>query len=152
MSPAKRWWRCAVLLVIWSAAAGWAQPAVRVTDLNTTLEDIGSPFFTVQGFIQLGTNVLFVQDDGIHGMELWKTDGTPAGTQLVADLNPGPAGSGPWLWLDAGGRLLLDADDGVHGREPWISDGTPAGTAMLADVNPDAGSSSANFTQPWADA
>ena len=27
--------------------------------------------------------------------ELWRSDGTPAGTQLVRDINPGPADSQP---------------------------------------------------------
>jgi ELWxxDGT repeat protein len=31
---------------------------------------------------------LFTADDGVHGEELWVTDGTPGGTLLVEDLNP----------------------------------------------------------------
>jgi ELWxxDGT repeat protein len=117
-----------------------------VMDLNPGLRSSFGNLLTAGGILYLSA------DDGIHGSELWTTDGTAAGTELVADLNPGPAGSGQWLWLDTGGRLLLDADDGVHGREPWISDGTPAGTVMLADANPGAGSSTFTFSQPWADA
>ena len=37
--------------------------------------------------------VLFAADDGVHGRELWRTDGTAAGTAMVADLAPGPTGS-----------------------------------------------------------
>ena len=35
----------------------------------------------------------FSGDDGVAGAELWKTDGTAAGTVLVRDINPG-AGNG----------------------------------------------------------
>ena len=35
----------------------------------------------------------FFADDGVHGYELWCTDGTEAGTQMVQDINPGPGHS-----------------------------------------------------------
>ena len=33
--------------------------------------------------------LLFAADDGIHGRELWRTDGTTEGTQLLMDIRPG---------------------------------------------------------------
>ncbi|MFN8623617.1 MAG: ELWxxDGT repeat protein [Chloroflexota bacterium] len=33
---------------------------------------------------------MFAADDGIHGFELWVSDGTAAGTKLVKDINPQP--------------------------------------------------------------
>ncbi|MEA2600557.1 MAG: hypothetical protein QOF89_1549 [Acidobacteriota bacterium] len=136
MSPARKWLVCAVLLGIWSAAAGWAQPAVRVTDLNTSQEDVVNWFFTYPGFVQVGTNVLFIHDDGIHGLELWRTDGTAAGTALVKDVCPGDCWAMIHAFAVSNGVLYFGADDGVHGQELWKSDGTAAGTSLVADVDP----------------
>jgi ELWxxDGT repeat protein len=69
--------------------------------------------------------------------ELWKSDGTEAGTVVVKDINPdGSSGSPTWL-TDVGGTLFFFADDGTHGHELWKSDGTEAGTVIVKDINPD---------------
>ena len=43
----------------------------------------------------VGETLLFNASDGVSGAELWKTDGTQAGTVLVKDINPGSAGVVP---------------------------------------------------------
>src|SRR5437879_1125330 len=45
-------------------------------------------------FTPVGNATYFVANDG-HGTELWKSDGTAAGTVLVKDINLGAAGSFP---------------------------------------------------------
>jgi ELWxxDGT repeat protein len=69
-------------------------------------------------------------------MELWKSDGTSAGTVLVHDIRPGPASSDLRDLVAAGGIVFFSADDGVSGRELWKSDGTAAGTVLVADLAP----------------
>ena len=43
----------------------------------------------------VGRHALLPATDGVTGAELWKSDGTAAGTVLVKDINPGAGGSGP---------------------------------------------------------
>ncbi len=87
--------------------------------------------------------LFFVADDGVHGRELWVSDGTEAGTRMVKDVVPGPGSSVTQHLKVLGRTLLFNATDGVHGVEPWVSDGTEAGTVMLQDVAPGAASSCA---------
>ncbi len=53
------------------------------------------------------------------GRELWFSDGTDAGTFLVADIRPGPDSSGPTDFHPEADRVLFSADDGSIGREVW---------------------------------
>ena len=78
----------------------------------------------------------FSANDGKHGYELWRSDGTARGTRMVKDINPGRRWSN-LSGITAVGRLIyFTADDGVHGGELWRSDGTARGTRMVKDINP----------------
>ena len=57
--------------------------------------------------------------DGVHGRELWQSDGTGAGTAMVADINPGSVGSSYGGFTNVNGTLYFSADDGVYGSELW---------------------------------
>src|SRR5262249_5823563 len=78
----------------------------------------------------------------VSGVELWKSDGTTAGTTIVKDIASGVWNSNPTDLVDVDGRLFFVADDRIHGRELWTSDGTEAGTILVADIYPGAGSAS----------
>lgn len=79
-------------------------------------------------------DLFFRANDGSSGSELWKSDGTPAGTVLVKDIDPGCEGGQPEYLTVAGGKLYFRAYTREHGHELWVSDGTPAGTRMVADL------------------
>jgi len=70
------------------------------------------------------------------GYELWRSDGTPANTYMVKDINPGTADSYPGSLTNVNGVLFFRATDGVHGLELWKSDGTEAGTVLVKDIVP----------------
>jgi ELWxxDGT repeat protein len=70
-------------------------------------------------------------------MELWRSDGTPAGTLLVKDIQPvNSGGSDPDTLQVVNGTLYFSAFGGSTGRELWRSDGTTAGTRMVIDLDP----------------
>ncbi|CAM9518397.1 unnamed protein product, partial [Ectocarpus sp. 8 AP-2014] len=68
--------------------------------------------------------LFFSADDGFSGRELWSSDGTTAGTAMVADICPGVRGSGPSHLIAWGGAVYFQADDCSTGPELWVSDGS----------------------------
>jgi len=82
--------------------------------------------------------LFFRADDGSGiGAELWATDGTAAGTYLVADIETTPGlSSYPSALRDLDGTLVFLAQTAAAGYELWTSDGTAAGTQIVLDIMP----------------
>ena len=73
------------------------------------------------------------------GRELWRTDGTAAGTVIVKDVMPGNGSSYPDQMTAMNDILYFVDADGVTGTEQsgaelWRSDGTTAGTYVVKDL------------------
>jgi ELWxxDGT repeat protein len=144
---------------------------------------VGYPYSTVPwgDTAVLGDLAVFGATDGMHGRELWVTDGSPAGARMVRDVVPGPQdgcldgfavvdgvayfaigadwrvgrraelwrtdgttagtwrvaeleGAKPTRLTAAAGAVFFVGQDASHGYELWRSDGTAAGTALLVDT------------------
>ncbi|ABK42947.1 Cadherin [Magnetococcus marinus MC-1] len=95
----------------------------------------------------------------LRGIELWSTDGTSDGTQLVKDITGTSGDSYPTpiegtserdstvsrSFTVMGGYLYFQAIDGSHGSELWRTNGTTAGTTLVKDINPGSNSSSIQY-------
>src|SRR5262249_59673357 len=86
--------------------------------------------------------LFFVSRDRDHGLELWKSDGTPEGTAPLKDINPGgvinpPRAPGAQACLglmSAGKTLFFVCSNDPPGGGLWKSDGTAAGTVVVKQV------------------
>lgn len=87
----------------------------------------------------------FQANDGEHGYELWKSDGSAAGTALVKDIDPTTIGPNPPSsfggFTEFNGALYFSANNQQQGSELWKTDGTVEGTVLVKDINPTTGSS-----------
>jgi ELWxxDGT repeat protein len=104
------------------------------TGSATLLQDIksGSASGFPRPLLAYNSLVLFSACTVNEGCELWKTDGTPAGTSLLADITPGPANTsfGDRI-VYAGKAYLAVVNEATLSCELWVTDGTPAGTALV---------------------
>ncbi|HHI81160.1 MAG TPA: hypothetical protein ENK02_14430, partial [Planctomycetes bacterium] len=84
----------------------------------------------------LGKKFFFANSSPGQGMELWISDGTPNGTGILADLEPGGRGANPRRFSTAMGKIFFASTTSGLGEDPWFSDGTPSGTQVLARLAP----------------
>jgi len=98
-----------------------SSPVVRSTYLPTPRTE-----FPVAGNI-----AFFSAEDGIHGIELWRTDGTTAGTYIVKDINPGERDILILNMVAINGKVYFSASKDGYNFYPWVSDGTESGTFAI---------------------
>ena len=118
---------------------------VLVKDINPGIKDNYGSFpkdSFIGNLIEFNNKLYFTASDEENGNELWVSDGTTEGTQLLIDIDPstdnyGNANSSaPESLTEFNGKLYFSADDGETGRELWVSDGTAEGTELLLDIVP----------------
>lgn len=119
---------------------GTGAGTVRLRDIAPGPES-SLRFNLEQPFAEWGDWAFFAAGTPGVGQELWRSDGTEAGTSFVQDLVPGPPSSGLDLLAAAGGLFFMRAVDEA-GAELWavrpeltVGNATAAeGTHALVDV------------------
>jgi len=76
----------------------------------------------------VGDALYFVCNDIEHGVELWVSDGSDAGTRLLKDIFPGPGSSAPQALTPLGNLVYFTAEDESGAIRLWRTDGTADGT------------------------
>lgn len=111
---------------------GKAQGTVPILTFN------GPNIPQTNGFVAYHNKIYFIAAFQSVKGQLWATDGTASGTELVDSFTiPSPSYGRMNACND---RLYFAATDTLHGLEPWVSDGTKAGTHIFTDLYPGPGS------------
>ena len=154
-----------VMVKTWASRTFCASPHPTVVG---SVASSGRPQEAGHSLHAVGDTLFFAADDGTHGRELWKSDGTEAGTVMVKDINPslvagetseqGRVRDGLYKppryptcektdLVAVGDTAYFWATDGMHGLELWKSDGSEAGTVMVKDIVE--GRVTDTFTKSW---
>jgi len=113
-------------------------------DINTD-PDFSAGNSNPGNFIEFDGKVYFSARAPGLGTELWVTDGTEAGTELLIDIQEGEANGAPRDFVVFQEQLWFTATTENESSELWVSDGTAAGTELFFDINPGAGVGNPNF-------
>ncbi len=107
---------------------GQMQQARMVTAVNATGTAFGVDRWA--GLVNANGTLYFVANDGVHGAELWKSDGSAAGTMMVADLTQGSGDTTIAHLTNVNGTLFFQADGAL-----WKSNGTAGSTVRIDTLN-----------------
>jgi ELWxxDGT repeat protein len=115
-----------LILVELAGAQSDGGPAFRVADLpGREYSGLPSPVDVVTA---AGGVAYFITNDCLHGHELWRSDGTAAGTRPVGDIRPGQL-AGVFDLFATGSDVLFTSQESLcSDMRLWRSDGSDSGT------------------------
>jgi ELWxxDGT repeat protein len=116
----------------------------KITTINNNIVSLrtfpeGNDGMAIQK-IAAGNNLFFTMTTAAAGNELWKSNGTSIGTQLLSDIRIGVGNSNVHALAVCGTDLFFSANNLTHGQEPWklanaaASQGDDSGDEREADL------------------
>jgi len=117
---------------VWTIKRDPSFPNAFVNSIIATPNSAG--YANIQELFVHEDQLYFSADDGVHGQELWVSNGTFEGTFMLKDIVNGSSGSYPKNFVSYDGNLYFTTFDGFDEGHIWISDGTEDGTFSAADI------------------
>ncbi len=102
---------------------GTAAGTMMVKDINP---GNNSSYYWIEGFMTGNLFIIhqgelyFGCDDGVHGVEICRSDGTTEGTRLAVDATPGENSSWPLRLTSMGEKIYFTAYNDEQGRQLWF--------------------------------
>ncbi|MEN9567191.1 MAG: Leukotoxin [Cyanobacteriota bacterium] len=122
---------------------GTAEGTQLLVDLRSGESNYGYSYGSAPSdLVEFNDKLYFTANNGESGRELFVSDGTAEGTQLLVDLRPGESnygysyGSSPSNFVEFNDKLYFTANNGESGNELFVTDGTAEGTQLVADIRP----------------
>ena len=110
---------------------------------TTLLQNIGTGA-SIGNLVAIGNTVFFTASNSSNGVELWRSDGTAAGTTRISDINPGAGDASPSSLVNLNDTLYFFAKNGSNVYGLWQS--TAAGTVSLVKALPSTGQAPTSLT------
>jgi ELWxxDGT repeat protein len=123
--------RILIALVLAAAVPAAAQTATLVADINTDVSEQQVASSSPMQLTPLGDKVIFVAGEPSTGREVWASDGTGAGTELLADAVPGHDSRELQFFGPVRNVLFWVSQFDSNGQGLWRTDGTRQGTFEL---------------------
>lgn len=118
--------------------------------INPSGNAFNNLYFSANTIKVMNGKMYFMADDGVHGDELWTSDGTDTGTHLLKDINTNPGMGSAGVYYPGGNntpvliqsasfevvnnKLFFYANDSNGHDGLWVSDGTNTGTTFVKDL------------------
>ncbi|MBL7780919.1 MAG: T9SS type A sorting domain-containing protein [Saprospiraceae bacterium] len=117
-------------------ASSFDGPLEPILNMNQGVQTIET-----NSMVALNGKLYFVALDATHGKEIWVSNGTESGTQLVRDINPGAEDSNAKPLFILNNQSYWTAFHPFWGSELWSTEGVGTIMNLRADINTNTNSS-----------